>query len=611
MREYLSLQDRLARGWNNWNTWSMLSHVLMPEALELNLALRDNVDGVYLSRALMRRADRSAAEELEPGTRSIDGSYSSVLLHFRGSEILFESGLVEGDLVVLASPVKVPPYAPTLLIQAGFLWNRPGAVSRDGSFLKAIIGGANFVVHLEGDLVEELNSPAATPYLAARLSGPIALSVGKRRTIEEVRSSLEKNRIRMDEDRDEDSDLADCREGLRAVMAWDTIYDPAKRRVVSPVSRYWSAELHGGYVLFCWDSYFAATLASAAARSHGQESARDLAYANAVEITKEIRPEGFVAIMNCPIPRGTDRSQPPVGALTVLGLYNRYGDRWLLEAVFDELYRWNAWWLDHRQVGPGLLAWGYNPGFTSTIAALESGLDNSPMYDDAPFDHERLIMKFADVGLTSLHAMDSRLLARVARILGRGAEARILDGRARLCEAGLDTLWDEASGAYLNRNMETGVPSRRLSPTLFYPLLTEAVPAGRAERMIREHFYNPDEFYGEWILPSIARNDPSYKDQDYWRGRIWAPLNWLVYLAFRKYGQTEAARDLAEKSKRLFLKEWRGRRHVHENYNADTGEGCPDGKNENGSDPFYHWGALLAMIALVDAGAADFDPWRS
>ena len=37
--------------------------------------------------------------------------------------------------------------------------------------------------------------------------------------------------------------------------------------------------------------------------------------------------------------------------------------------------------------------------------------------------------------------------------------------------------------------------------------------------------------------------------------------------------------------------------HVHENYNSITGEGC-DAKN---SDKFYHWGALMSVIAFLEA----------
>lgn len=39
--------------------------------------------------------------------------------------------------------------------------------------------------------------------------------------------------------------------------------------------------------------------------------------------------------------------------------------------------------------------------------------------------------------------------------------------------------------------------------------------------MVREHFYNPAEFWGEWIMPSIARNDPAFPGGTYWTERIW------------------------------------------------------------------------------------------
>ena len=116
--------------------------------------------------------------------------------------------------------------------------------------------------------------------------------------------------------------------------------------------------------------------------------------------------------------------------------------------------------------------------------------------------------------------------------------------------------------------------------------------------MADAHYYNPEEFYGEWMLPSIARNDAAFPEQDYWRGRVWAPLNFLVYLALRRTELKDVRRDLAEKSARLFMKEWTQHRHVHENYSAVTGEGCDTGN----SDKFYHWGALLCVIALAEEG---------
>ena len=144
--------------------------------------------------------------------------------------------------------------------------------------------------------------------------------------------------------------------------------------------------------------------------------------------------------------------------------------------------------------------------------------------------------------------MDCAALAEIAEVLGRTAEAAELRERAEQYAASLQTLWDEKTGMFLNRRTDTGEFSHRLSPTNFYPLLGEVATQQQAERMIDEHFYNPEEFWGEWILPSIARNDPAYPDQNYWRGRIWAPMNFLVYLGLRNYDLPQARADLVEKS---------------------------------------------------------------
>ena len=124
------------------------------------------------------------------------------------------------------------------------------------------------------------------------------------------------------------------------------------------------------------------------------------------------------------------------------------------------------------------------------------------------------------------------------------------------------------------------------------------MPEERVARILKAHYYNPEEFYGEWMLPSIARNDPAFGDQDYWRGRVWAPMNFLVYLAFEQHHLIRECSDLAGKSVDIFLPEWLAHRHVHENYNSITGEGC----DAHNSDRFYHWGALLAAIALRNRG---------
>jgi len=116
--------------------------------------------------------------------------------------------------------------------------------------------------------------------------------------------------------------------------------------------------------------------------------------------------------------------------------------------------------------------------------------------------------------------------------------------------------------------------------------------------MMKEHYFNPHEFYGEYVMPSISRNDSAFKDNDYWRGRIWGPMNFLVYMGMRNYNVDDARKDLVEKSKALLMKNLKKDGGVYENYNSVTGEGG----DVNSADGFYHWGALLTFMELIEKG---------
>jgi neutral trehalase len=394
----------------------------------------------------------------------------------------------------------------------------------------------------------------------------------------------------------------DCYDAVQTVLAWNTIYDAGNHRVISPVARTWSVP-SGGWVLFGWDTYFAACMFSI--------DNKDLAYANAFAITNEITKKGFIPNNSQPGHKSEDRTEPQVGSLMVREIYRKFHEKWFLQEVFDELLSWNRWRAANRDID-GYLVHGTDPYDYGNIksrsatqsgkmkaAKWESGMDNSPMWDDAVFDTISHRMMLADVGLISLYIADCRSLSEIAAVLGKTDVEKELDERAAKYSEKLKTLWNDEFGLYLNKDLVTGKFSYRLSPTLFYPLLTKVPDQKQAERMMKEHFFNPEEFWGEFIMPTIARNDTAYKDNKYWRGRIWAPVNFLVYLGMRNYDLPDARKEMVEKSENLLLKSWLSERQVFENYNAETGRGDDAG---SWSDEFYHWGALLGFINLMEKG---------
>jgi putative isomerase len=611
--QYLQVQERLARGWNTWDANSVTTHVLLPYGLAIHIGMKHNttVSGdAFLENTLIGRLE-PGAEQVTPGPHSWNGSYTDLSVEWKGHKWRVQSAHDGADLVLLVEPLSSesdPTPAPTVVFSVNALWNRTIHFTHNaGSIIASPAPNVKIPIFCTctdaGASVRSYGTdfPVGAPYFAADMTGPIGVSTGKRRTLAEIRSAIEGQRKAYEDAIASAGKNGPIVDAIETTLGWDTIYEPAGRRVISPVSRVWCVNW-GGYVLFDWDTFFAATLASI--------GDRDLAYANAIEILREETPDGFVPNFARPGWKSYDRSEPPVGAITIIGLYRQFHERWLLEDTFAPLLRWNRWWAAHRDM-QGYLCWGSNgdakPANTGDKssgtwqgAVYESGLDNSPMYDGTFYNPKTHLLEVGDVGLMSLYIADCDALAEIAETLHKTAEAQELRDRSARYRAKLKAMWSENEGIFLNKDLHTGENGTRLSPTNFYPLMAGVATSEQAKEMIKKHLLNPKEFWGQWIIPSIERDDPAFADQNYWRGRIWGPMNYLVYLGLRRYDDAETRRAFAQKSYELFLKEWTENRHVHENYNAILGTG-DDVRN---SDRFYHWGALLGYVEYLETGGA-------
>ncbi len=585
--EYQQLQKSLASGWNTWDPRSVLMQVLLPEGLAIRTELHDlqPPGEQVLEFAQIGRPEKDA-EIVRMGDHAMDGSYTDVTVEWRQMTVRVQSATLDGDLLLLITPLQHGPTLARISVVVEMLWNR----TTD----KAI--GIFFTARP----LDPSHRPGE-PRLTFDLSEPIGISTGKQLSLLEITRQIEQRRIAHEQRLAAHGDDVELLRAIEAAVAWNTVYDPVANRVITGVSRPWDVNW-GGYALGEWDTFFAAYLAA--------EFDRDLAYANTIEMLNELTPAGFVPNYSAPsMSRSFDRSEPPIGSWATLELYKKFHDRWFLETVFPDLLRWNRWWQQNR-VQDGYLVWGSDPvdpnmspkaasdDSINTLlgAKLESGLDNLCMWDGAAFDSQTHHMLLADVGLISLYILDSESLATIAEALGHAQETAELQARARLYRGKLAELWSEPDALYLDKDLRDDKLWPQFSPTTFYPLLVHAATQQQAERLVQSHLLNEQEFWGDWMIPACPRNTPAFKDQDYWRGRIWGSMNFLVYLGLQNYSLPEARHAFAQRSRALLMKEWTSKRHVHENYNGSTGEG----DDVSSSDRFYHWGALLGMIWLLD-----------
>jgi putative isomerase len=588
------LQIQLLHGWNTWNNPNVLSYVYMPDGFALQLTFRNKEGGPYwLSDSYITDTNTTFPEQIAPLAHAYDGSYTELLLEWSGLKAKVTTATDGDDIVILYTPVGKQQKQHILAIEAGFLWNKQGSVVRkkDCIYAKGMSGRMQVYTSV-GETIYKI--PLNTPYFSYNSDQEVAVCSGKQRSVEEIRNIISHQKEAHARRMATYGKSAEVYNAIQSVIAWNQIYDACNDRGFSSVSRVWN-EAWGGYILFDWDTYFIALMAAL--------DNKYLAYANAIAITGAITDHGFIPNVKSSYSTSNDRSQPPVGSMVCKMIYDRYGEKWFLEAVYADLLSWNRWWSEYRD-NQGFLSWGSDPHpqgmdpHNKQAALYESGLDNSPLFDEAVFDTATSMLDQASVGLMGIYVADCNYLAEIAAILGRTNDAQELKKRGLQYGEKLQELWDETSGIYRDKDLKTGKFSSHLAPTNFYPLLGKVPSRHQAERMIQEHLLNEKEFYGEWMIPSIARNDPAFADNTYWRGRIWAPMNFLVYMGLTNYDMPDASRMLAGKSKALLLKSWLRERRVYENYNAVTGAG----NDVPNSDSFYAWGGLLGFIALMEEG---------
>jgi hypothetical protein len=138
--------------------------------------------------------------------------------------------------------------------------------------------------------------------------------------------------------------------------------------------------------------------------------------------------------------------------------------------------------------------------------------------------------------------------------------------------------------------------SGRHSIASFFPMISGAPDAQRAARLLA-NLKDEKQFWGEYVMPTISRDDPAFPQQAYWRGNIWAPTNYLLWLGLQRYGDATLLDTYAAKCGEMFLRNWTANRTCNENYSTFNGSGS--------HDPHYTWGALLPLIRMERSETRD------
>jgi hypothetical protein len=490
-----ALRDRLEVPRVPWQTYSMASmgtHVLMPAGFALSASLAVvNASATLRSVVPFRNGDPAL---VRPGLRSLNGSdYTLLTIQWRAvadATVTFETTVNSSALVFLATCVGGGCSSLLLIVEPVMMQERAGAFSAgaDGRTLSADLPGFPSVTATA--LSGVAPSCAAAPCISLPLGGGFAgfwTGAGAPPSVTDAQTAL--SAAAAEARASEDfafGDLAPLWEGLSSALAWSTVYTPYEG-VITPVSHIMGNIWDLGYILFEWDTYFLALMATV------QEGiARDLAYANLIQVTLGRTLLGFVPNVAAGVRKSYDRSEDQVGALILKLITEKTRDAWLLEGLLPVMLTWNDWvWARRRGEGAlagadglaDLMCLGSDPSFPRSDvqctlqAARYEGMDNSAIYDAPPafYNSSSHHMNVYDVAATALFASDTEATIALCAAAGAGAcptaDPPLAERLSRVQAAMNAQMWSDAAGLYVNR-LFNGSALSVYAPTSAFPLLS-------------------------------------------------------------------------------------------------------------------------------------------
>ena len=222
-------------------------------------------------------------------------------------------------------------------------------------------------------------------------------------------------------------------------------------------------------------------------------------------------------------------------------------DRAYLDRLADCLERFDAYlWRVRDSNGDGLLeSWCvYDTGEDHAVR-----YGDSPVYctaDTPPEGYDVVPMASMDVTSFSYAARDT--LCEISRIRGDGREGEWREKADAVARGLREKLWDDVRGALFDRD-KYGNTIDVLCHNTLRCMYWGSISREMVDRFVQEHLLNPDEFWTMLPLPSVAANDPAFRNapENNWSGQCEGLTYQRAILALERYGYEKLVTRLGRK----------------------------------------------------------------
>ena len=194
-------------------------------------------------------------------------------------------------------------------------------------------------------------------------------------------------------------------------------------------------------------------------------------------------------------------------------------------------------------------------GLLFSFCVYDTGEDLALRYGDAPcwWENETppegyQTVPMASMDITSWSYAARSTVADICRIQG-DPEAGVWDLKARDVASALRKyLWNGRKGALYDRN-HAGKPVNILCHNTLRCMYWGSISRRMADRFVKEHLLNPSEFWTPFPLPSVAANDPAFRNapENNWSGQPEGLTYQRAILALERYGYNRIVTELGNK----------------------------------------------------------------
>ena len=282
-------------------------------------------------------------------------------------------------------------------------------------------------------------------------------------------------------------------------------------------------------------------------------------------------------------------TQPPVAATIVRKLFERSGDVKRAEKLIEALDRWHQWFATARDP--------QQRGLVAIIHPWESGRDNLPDWDkplsfvdtsevgtyqrrdtqhiDADqrpsgtdYDRYMALVRLgrernwndaaiaadspfwaADVGMNAILRRAENDLVYLAKALGNTQIADRAQQRASRLERGFEALWSNALNGYVSLDLRHNEQAQSLSAGSWLAFYAGNVPKQHSDQMLA--------LLDVWLSQvkfAVPSFDPSHELFDsirYWRGPVWAIINWMIADGLKRNHHDALAERIRQDTEKL------------------------------------------------------------